>query len=68
MTARFLKEEDRHKAIARVRENRTGIKSNEVKKSQIVEAFCDVKLWMLFAIQFAFNIPNGGITTVRPYS
>ncbi|OAQ60043.1 major facilitator superfamily transporter [Pochonia chlamydosporia 170] len=63
MEARFLKEEDRKKAILRVKENMTGIKSDKVKWGQVKEALLDVKSWLIVALQLASNIPNGAVTT-----
>lgn len=60
--ARFLNEEDRLKAIRRVQENMTGIKSDEFKISQFKEALLDVKCWALVLIQLTCSIPNGGVS------
>ena len=65
MSACFLKPEDRTKAIERVQENMTGIKNNTWKRSQSMEAFLDIKLWLLFVIQLAQQIANGGVHGVR---
>lgn len=43
MTAYFLSEEDRAKAVARVTENQTGIKNNHFKWHQCREALLDPK-------------------------
>jgi len=59
--ARFLSKEDRGKAIDRVRENMTGIRSDTWKWSQSVEALTDIKIWLLVAIQLSQNIANGGV-------
>ncbi|GAB7325683.1 hypothetical protein MBLNU13_g09655t1 [Cladosporium sp. NU13] len=59
--ARFLNREDRGKAIDRVRENMTGIRSDTWKWSQSIEALTDVKIWVLVAIQLSQNIANGGV-------
>ncbi|KAF2117614.1 major facilitator superfamily domain-containing protein [Lophiotrema nucula] len=61
MSAPFLKPEDRFKAILRVQENMTGIKNNTWKRSQSIEALLDIKLWLLFIIQLAQQIANGGV-------
>lgn len=63
-TARFLSHDDRAKAVARVKENKTGIKSNHIKWDQIKEALLDIKLWLMVLNWLSYNIPNGGITTV----
>ncbi|VUC37974.1 unnamed protein product [Clonostachys rosea] len=61
MKARFLSEADRIKAIERVEENMTGIKSDKFRWYQCKEALLDVKAWALVVIQICGNIPNGGI-------
>lgn len=58
MTARFLRQEERAKAIERVQENLTGIKSYEWKWEQAKEAVLDPKLWFMFFFQIAQTIPN----------
>lgn len=63
-TAWFLNESDRGKAVVRVKENMTGIKSNEFKWSQFLEAILDIKTWLLFFTHLAANIPNGAVTSV----
>ncbi|KAI1343868.1 major facilitator superfamily domain-containing protein [Xylariaceae sp. FL0016] len=62
MNARFLKREDRPKAVQRVQENMTGIKSNEFKKYQCIEALTDAKVWLLVLIQFCGQVANGAHT------
>ncbi|KAL4808288.1 major facilitator superfamily domain-containing protein [Aspergillus unguis] len=62
MSARFLSEEDRHKAVTRVSGNMTGIKNNEFKIDQFIEALLDVKCWALVFIQITGSIPNGGVS------
>ncbi|KND87788.1 putative transporter [Tolypocladium ophioglossoides CBS 100239] len=61
MTAWFLTEVDRIKAITRVRENMTGIKSDQFKWQQCREALLDVNTWFIVVIQLCGNIPNGGV-------
>ncbi|PNY23480.1 transporter [Tolypocladium capitatum] len=61
MTAGFLKDADRIKAITRVQENRTGIKSDQFKWQQCREALLDVKTWFIVVIQLCGSIPNGGV-------
>ena len=65
--ARFLSKEDRVKAMARVEENMTGIKSNTFKWYQCREALCDVKAWFIVALVLASDIPNGAINAVSGY-
>lgn len=64
MTAWFLKEVDRIKAITRVKENMTGIKNDQFKWQQCREALLDAKTWFIVLIQLCANIPNGGVHSV----
>ncbi|KAJ5652981.1 hypothetical protein N7507_010407 [Penicillium longicatenatum] len=61
MSAKFLSEEDRAKAVERVQDNLTGIKNHQVKRYQMVEALLDPKTWLLVLFQFSQNVPNGGV-------
>ncbi|KUJ21321.1 MFS general substrate transporter [Mollisia scopiformis] len=63
MKAWFLSNEDRMKAVERVRHNMTGIKNNQWKRSQAVEALLDPKSWLIVLIALCANIPNGAIST-----
>lgn len=54
----FLTEDERAKAIRRIKENQTGVENKRFKKEQMIEALTDPKTW-LFALFSAFgNIPN----------
>ena len=65
LNARFLTPEERAKAVIRVEDNLTGIKSDEWKREQVIEAFCDPNTWFLVLLQLSSNIPNNGIITVK---
>ncbi|KAJ5160411.1 uncharacterized protein N7482_007415 [Penicillium canariense] len=62
-TAKFLTEEERQIAIERLKANQTGYKNTHIDRGQTVEAFMDIKTWLLGVLILAFNIPNGGFTT-----
>ena len=51
--------------MIRVESNLTGIKSDEWKREQVVEALCDPNTWFLVLLQLSSNIPNNGIITVK---
>ncbi|EPE29458.1 MFS general substrate transporter [Glarea lozoyensis ATCC 20868] len=61
-TARWLTEEQKIIAIQRVIENKTGTKSRHFDVSQIMEAFTDPKVILLFLISFVNAIPSGGLS------
>ncbi|KID73647.1 uncharacterized protein G6M90_00g002380 [Metarhizium brunneum] len=63
MEARFLSRQDREKAVLRVKENMTGIKSDKIKWGQVKEALLDAKTWLIVALLLASCIPNGAVTT-----
>ncbi|GKZ33984.1 hypothetical protein AbraIFM66950_004115 [Aspergillus brasiliensis] len=56
MQAWFLNDEDRAKAVTRVRMNMTGIKSSEFRWSQCIEALLDTKTWPFFG-QLLYAMP-----------
>lgn len=60
MEARFLTVEQRHQAVQRLAENKTGIVNKTFKLDQAKEAFMDPKTWILFFFNISINIPNGG--------
>ncbi|KAJ9150456.1 Pantothenate transporter [Pleurostoma richardsiae] len=62
-SARFLSEEERTKAVDRLRTNQAGAVTHKVQWNQVWEALSDYKIWILFFYQIANNIPNGGLTT-----
>ena len=64
--AKFLTDTEREIAIERMRANQTGFKNTKIDRSQIAEAFLDIKTWLLVVLILASNIPNGGFTTVGP--
>ncbi|KAJ6123896.1 hypothetical protein N7471_011213 [Penicillium samsonianum] len=61
-TASFLTKEEKLIATERLKANQTGFKNSTIDKSQIMEAFTDVKTWLLAILILAGNIPNGGFT------
>ncbi|RAL08366.1 putative MFS allantoate transporter [Aspergillus homomorphus CBS 101889] len=61
--ATFLTPEEKAIAIARLKSNRAGYKTNKIDRSQILEAFTDPKTWFLGVSILGCNIPNGGYTT-----
>lgn len=62
LNARWLKEEDRVLAVARVRVNQQGIGNKHFKMYQLKEALTDPMTWAFFFYALLADIPNGGIT------
>lgn len=63
MSARWLNPRDRALALARVRDNRTGIINHNWKWYQFRECMLDPQVWMLTVIQFLTNVPSGGVAS-----
>lgn len=49
--------------VQRKAHDNTGLQSKSFKPSQVVEAFLDIKTWLIFLAIIALQIPNGGLTT-----
>jgi ACS family allantoate permease-like MFS transporter len=62
LNARWLNEEDRVLAVARVRVNQQGIGNKHFKMYQVKEALLDPMTWAFFFYALIADIPNGGIT------
>lgn len=60
--AKWLTEEEKAIALERVRENKTGTEVWRFKPSQLKEAFCDVRLYIVFLLLISTGLPNGGLT------
>ncbi|KAJ5888320.1 hypothetical protein N7495_008361 [Penicillium taxi] len=65
LNAKFLSETERTLAIARVKDNGTGIENKKFKWPQFWEAMMDLKTWLLFLFAVTSNSPNGGLTTFQ---
>lgn len=64
MRAKFLTEEQKALAVARVKDNGTGIENKHFKINQFWEAVLDLKTWLLFLFALTSNSPNGGLSAV----
>lgn len=67
LTARFLTEGDRYKAVERIQDNLTGIKNHHWKWDQVREALLDPKTWFLVLFQLSQTIPNCVGTVKGPF-
>lgn len=63
MNAKFLNDEEKYYAVARLAENRTGVQHRVWRWYQVREALTDPKLVLIFLFNMAINIPNGGLIT-----
>ncbi|TFK73165.1 MFS general substrate transporter, partial [Pluteus cervinus] len=60
--AKFLTQEERIAALERVRDDQGGTANKTFKKHQMIEAFTDVRIWLIVLSQFLISIPNGALT------
>ncbi|TFK75983.1 MFS general substrate transporter [Pluteus cervinus] len=60
--AKFLTREERIAALERVRDDQGGTENKTFKRYQMLEAFTDVRTWMLVLIMLIISIPNGALT------
>lgn len=63
MTCWWLDEKQKYIAVHRTRENRTGVKNNQFKRLQVIEAFKDWKTWVMAVFALCNNISNGALVT-----
>lgn len=61
-TARWLSPEEKIVAVQRVIENRTGTKTRNFDRAQIIEAISDPKVILLFFISYVNAAASGGLT------
>jgi MFS family permease len=54
----FLTEDERAKAVRRIKENQTGVENKHFKKEQMIEALMDPKTWLFSLYTIFNNIPN----------
>ncbi|KUL85747.1 hypothetical protein ZTR_08472 [Talaromyces verruculosus] len=64
--AKFINQREKAIAIDRVRVNQTGIENKTFKKEQFIEAFCDIRVWLMVLFNLWISIPNGGLTNFSP--
>ncbi|KAF2815379.1 MFS general substrate transporter [Mytilinidion resinicola] len=66
LDAWFLTPEERIVAVERLRAGQTGIKTRKIKKGQVWEAFCDVKVWLIALIMASAYTVNGAVAGFGP--
>jgi MFS family permease len=64
--AKGFDERERQIAASRVIENNTGVRNQNLDTSQVWEAICDIKFWLLFSTAFLMMIANGPVSSFVP--
>ena len=58
----FLNDLEKKYVVERSKENQTGFGNTKFKKDQVIEAFTDVKSYILFVYGVSYALANGGFT------
>ncbi|KAJ5296942.1 uncharacterized protein N7443_007835 [Penicillium atrosanguineum] len=66
VSAKFITEREKAIAIDRIRVNQTGIENKTFRREQVIEAFLDIRVWLMFLFNLWISIPNGGLTNFSP--
>ncbi|KAJ4400040.1 hypothetical protein N0V91_009015 [Didymella pomorum] len=64
--ARGFNDRERYIAVARMKENNSGVRNKHFKVAQVWESLYDVKFWLIFSIAFLMMIANGPVSSFIP--
>ncbi|KAL6709643.1 hypothetical protein ACN47E_001071 [Coniothyrium glycines] len=64
--AKGFSERERYIAVARMKENNSGVRNKHFKLEQVLESLRDIKFWIVFSIAFLSMIANGPVSTFVP--
>ncbi|KAK8173094.1 MFS transporter [Phyllosticta citrichinensis] len=59
--ARRFRDAEKVAVLLRIRDNQSGTQNKHLKRDQVVEAFADVRVWLMCLSMMLIAIPNGGI-------
>ncbi|EON62144.1 hypothetical protein W97_01363 [Coniosporium apollinis CBS 100218] len=66
VSAWFLTPEERIIAVERLRKGQTGVRCQKIKKSQLLEALLDVKVWLVALMMASAYTVNGAVSGFGP--
>ncbi|KAF2013611.1 MFS transporter [Aaosphaeria arxii CBS 175.79] len=64
--AKGFSDREHYIAVARMRENNSGVRNTHFKVEQLWEALLDLRFWLIFAIAFLMMIANGPVSSFIP--
>ncbi|KAF3005952.1 hypothetical protein E8E13_010158 [Curvularia kusanoi] len=64
--AKGLNDRERYIAVARMKENNSGVRNRHFKAAQVWESLCDIRFWLIFSIAFLMMIANGPVSSFIP--
>ncbi|KAL4967091.1 major facilitator superfamily domain-containing protein [Aspergillus stella-maris] len=66
VAAKFVNDKEKYVAINRLRADQVGIENKVWKREQFIDAFADVKTWIMVLLNIFINIPNGALGNFTP--
>lgn len=64
--AKRFNDRERYIAVARMRQNNSGVRNTHFKIEQVWESLLDIKFWLVFATAFLMMIANGPVSSFIP--
>jgi hypothetical protein len=64
--AKGFNERERYIAVARMKENNSGVRNKHFKIEQALESLYDIKFWIVFSMAFLIMIANGPVSSFIP--
>lgn len=64
--AKGFNNRERYIAVARMKENNSGVRNKHFKLEQALESLCDIKYWIVFSMAFLIMIANGPVSSFIP--
>lgn len=64
--AKGFTKRERYIAVARLRDNNTGVRNIHLKPAQILEVLYDLRFWLAFLCAFSIMVANGPLSTYIP--
>lgn len=64
--ARGFSDRERYIAVARMRENNSGVRNKHFKSGQVLESLYDPRFWLTFSMAFLIMIANGPVSSFIP--
>jgi len=64
--AKGFTDRERYIAVARMRQNNTGIRNTHFKWKQVLDTATDIRFWIMFSFSFLSLIANGPVSSFIP--
>ncbi|KAJ4370747.1 hypothetical protein N0V83_005268 [Neocucurbitaria cava] len=64
--AKGFNDRERYIAVARMKENNSGVRNKHFKAEQAFESLYDIKFWLVFSMAFLIMIANGPVSSFIP--